>query len=296
MMDRNTPAFFKRGPRLLLRLIFFMVLSLALLFADARFNALVRVREPLSVVLHPLQWIATAPLRFILFSRDFFVQRKNLLQENRRLADESLVMKAKLMQLEQLQVENTTLRNMFKLAQREKMTSVLARIRYYGYDPFSDKLSVDRGEKDGVKAGQAVLDASGLLGQVIRAQRFSSEIRLIVDKDFPVPVMVLRNELRAIIYGGVIPNTMEIRFLPFNSDIKVGDKLVTSGLEGVYPTGIPVARVKSIEISPGSIFARIICEPFAKPQTERYVLIVTNHSNPFQIESASAPQARTETN
>ena len=293
MTEPYIPAFFKHGPSLLSRLAFFVLLSLAFLLADVQFNALNRIRASLSSVLSPLQWTAAAPLRFIAFSRDFLTQQMTLLQENRRLFDESLMLKAKLMSLAQLQVENSTLRKMLQLAQRETMSGVLAEIRYRGYDPFSDKLTVDRGEKEGVKAGQAVLDAAGLLGQVTRVQPSSSEIRLIVDKDFPVPVMVLRNELRAVIYGGVVPNTMEVRFLPFNSDIKAGDQLVTSGLDSIYPTGIPVATVESVETSSDSMFARILCKPFAKPQEERYVFIVTAHQKPHQADQTLALVAPT---
>lgn len=279
-----------------MRLTIFVALSVVLLFADTRFNVLGKVRESLAAMLHPVQWVATAPLRFIATSRDFLTQQTGLLQENRRLADETLALKARLMQLEQLQVENATLRRMLKLGEDESIKSVLAQIRYNGYDPFSSKLIVDRGEQDGVKAGQIVLGPDGLFGQVIRVQPFSSEIRLVFDKDFPVPVMVLRNELRAVIYGGVIPNTMEVRFLPFNSDIKTGDILVTSGLDETYPKGIPVARVKSIESSPGSMFARIVCEPFAKPQQGRYVLIVTSSARILRayVGEASAPASRAE--
>jgi rod shape-determining protein MreC len=252
-----------------------VILALLILVIDIQMTVLNRVKEQLAVILHPVQWVAMAPLRVFSASRDFLTQQTVLLQENRRLANRHLVMQAKLMRLDQLQVENHLLRGMLNLAKTQPMYSVLAEVSYRDYNAFSDKLMVNRGARSGIKPGQVVLDAYGLLGQVIRVLSDSSEIRLVTDKDYPVPVMVLRNELRAVIYGGVLPNTMEVRFLPFNSDIKVGDRLVTSGSDGVYPVGIPVATVQSIEANPGSMFAKIVSKPFAKPQEERFVLIVT---------------------
>lgn len=273
--NEKIPTFLNRGPSLLLRLVFFVFLSLTLLVIDARIHALDKIRKSIATLLSPLQWAAAMPIHAIATSRDFLTRQHVLLQENQNLLRQNRVMQAKTAQLEQIKAENATLRKMLGLMESDKMAYVLAQIRYQRGNPFSDRLIIERGEKDGVKVGQPVLDDStALLGQVIRVQAFNSEIRLISDRDFPVPVMVERNSLQAVIYGGSIPNTLEIRFLPFNSDIKVGDKLITSGLDNVYPAGIPVAVVKSIKTSRGSAFTHIVCDPVASPQPKPYALVI----------------------
>jgi rod shape-determining protein MreC len=284
---------FNRGLSPLARFILCVILAVALFVVDLKMTVLNRVREQISVVLYPVQRVATAPLEFIAFSSEFLTSQNRLLEENKRLTSENLSLRENLMPMNQLRVENKILRNMQALANRQPNRSVLAEVSYRGYNPFLDRLMINRGSHDGIEPGQVVLDAYGLLGQVVRTQAFSSEIRIVTDKDYPVPVMVVRNELRAVIYGGTLPNTMEVRFLPFNSDIKVGDTLVTAGTDGVYSPGIPVAVVQSIESNPGSMFAKIICKPLAKAQEERFVLVVTNQQKAAQATpEASAVEGR----
>ena len=279
-MDDNEkiPSFFNRGPSLLLRLGFFVFLSVTLLVLDVRIHALDRIRAAMNDFLYPLQSFAAMPMRAMNASQQFLTRQSTLLQKNQDLLGQNMILRAKLIQLESVEAENATLRKMLKLMESDKMSYVLAQIYPQRGNPLSERLMIEVGEKAGVKVGLPVLDDSlALLGQVIRTQAFRSEIRLISDREFPVPVMVERNNLQAVVYGGSIPDTMEIRLLPFSSDIQVGDKLVTSGLDNVYPPGIPVARVKRIETSKGSAFSQIVCEPFANIQAMGYALVVVRH-------------------
>lgn len=289
--NEKVPSFFKRGPSLLLRLGFFVFLSLTLLVVDARIHALDKIREGINTLLYPLQSAAGIPLRAMTFSREFLTRQSVLLQENQRLLGQNMILQAKIIQSESVEAENATLRKMLKLMESDKMSYVLAQISPQRGNPLSERLIIERGEKEGISVGFPVLDDSlALLGQVIRTQAFKSEIRLISDREFPVHVTVERNGLQAVVYGGSTPQTMEIRFLPFNSDIKVGDKLVTSGLDNVYPAGIAVAKVKQIETSRGSAFSQILCEPFANTQPMRYALIVVRHKmSPVAIDPVDTP-------
>lgn len=278
MSVQEIPTFFRRGLSLSQRFVIFVVLSLGLLVADTKIHALTTIRATLSEILYPLQWLAMLPVHIIDSSQLFLTRQHLLVEENQAHRRNALRLKAKLVQFEQIEIENAKLRKMLKLTEHEKLKGMVAQVRYHDHNVFSDRLVIDRGKQEGIEAGQPVLgDSAALLGQVVRTQAYSSEIRLISDRNFPVPVMVARNGLRAIVYGSSIAYRLEIRFLPFNSDIRVGDKLLTSGLDGVYPVGIPVAIVKSVKSNPHSTHALIECVPFANPLAEDYVFIVTQH-------------------
>lgn len=274
-MDHQPPPFFKRGPSAAARLSFLAFLCVAMMIADARLNALYSVRTVLSAVLLPLQRIARSPVDLAARTGEFFVTQARLQRENSALRQWRLVDSAKLLRYQALQAENIHLRSLLAAKQHIQESAVLAEIVYAGHDPFNRKVTVDKGEQDHVKAGQAVLDDAGVVGQVTRTFAFSSEVTLLTDKDQAVPVQLMRNGLRAIVFGFGQDGTLELRYMSVHADIQTGDVLVTSGIDGTYPPGLPVAVVSKIERNSAYAFAKIVCTPSAGTDRNRQLLILT---------------------
>ena len=274
-MEHQPPPFFKTGPTPLARLLICSVLSLLVLIADARFNLLPVLRQVVSVVLYPLQRIAAAPAGLAQRAGEFFVTHASLRGENARLLHERIERSAALQQLQALQAENAQLRELLATRQRVAVKSQLAEVAYSARDPFSRRIVVDRGSQHGVQSGQPVIDHTGVVGQVTRVYPWAAEVTLITDKDHLVPVLNLRNGLRAVLAGTGDDGTLELRFVPLNADFQNGDRLVTSGIDGVYPRGLPVAEVMNVERNAAFLFARITCKPLGGVNRNAHVLIVS---------------------
>ena len=274
-MEYSPPPFFKTGPTPLARLLIFAALSLGFLVADVRFSYLETLRQVAAVVVYPLQRIAAAPAGIARRIGDFFTTHSSLREENAQLKQENFENAALLLQLKALQAENRQLREL--LAARERLATelVTAEVLYAARDPFSRKLVIDRGSQQGVRAGQPVVDDRGLVGQVTRSYPWLAEVTLVTDKGQFVPVQNVRNGLRAVLSGTGSDGTLELRFIPLNADFENGDELVTSGIDGVYPPGLPVAKVASIERSADQIFARITCTPLAGVANYAQLLVVS---------------------
>lgn len=287
-MQASQPAFFKQGPKPLTRFILFSVLSICLIVGDANYKLLGPVRQQLSVLLYPVQWLVTAPFEFLRDTSTFLSRQAELLGENRKLHDAQLVASVNAMKLKALETENARLRQLTSV--QTSQPSQLAEILYNGRDPFTARLIVNQGEHGKVAEGQIVIDASGVVGQVVRVQPMTSEVRLISDRNHMVPVQIERNQLRTVIYGMGRGLALEIRNMSSNSDIKVGDTLITSGIDGLYPAGLPVARVQKIERNMGNAFARVYCTPLAGIEQHRFLLILQNNQavTPYP-ENASEP-------
>lgn len=277
-MEYAPPPFFKQGPSALARLAAFALLSLALLVADARLRLLERVRYAVALVLYPLQIAARAPGDAASNLTGYLGRQRTLLADNERLEREKLDASKGRMRNAQLEAENANLRALLGLRGRLPMVSVAGEILYDARDPFTRKVVLDRGELAGVRAGQVVIDAQGVMGQVTRAFPAIAEVSLLTDRDQAIPVQVVRNGLRAIAYGmpgGPDGGSMELKFLATNADVRQGDVLVTSGIDGTYPPGLPVASVLRIEREAGYAFARIVCKPAAGIDRFGQVLVLT---------------------
>lgn len=273
--QQQTPAFFARGPSSFARLVFFSALSLALMATDSRLQYLVSLRQNLVAILHPLQVIANLPSQLYRDTGEYFSTHHYLLIENERLKRQALEQSIQLQTLDTLSLENEHLRHLLKANKALVQNSVLGEIMYVGRDPFTKKIIVNRGESHQILTGEAVVDAKGVIGQVTRTYPLSSEVTLITDKSLAIPIQVERNGLRAIAFGHGRDNTLDLPYLPTNVDIRRGDKLVTSGIDGIYPAGLAVATVSQIEITPDSPFARIICVPTGGVENHRQVLLVS---------------------
>lgn len=268
--------FFKRGPSPFARLAFFGLLSIALLIGDARFNQLEMLRQGVGLVLHPLQRVASSPLALWRRASDFFVTQRRLADENAALKQQELATALERQRSASLQAENAYLRQQLGIKEKSADDTMAVEVMSAGRDPFSRRIEVDKGSSDHVAPGQAAIDNNGLVGQVTRVQVLSSEITLITDKGEAVPVEVVRNGLRAIAFGHGQDNTLELAFMPVNMDIREGDQLVTSGIDGTYPRGLPVAVVSQIERNAAFPFAKITCMPSAGMDRYRNLLIVSS--------------------
>lgn len=273
--QQQAPAFFARGPSAFARLVLFSALSLALMATDSRLQYLVTVRQNLVALLHPLQVLANAPTQIYRNTNEYFSTHNHLLSENRQLKQQALKQDIALQRLNTLALENDHLRQLLQTNKALVESSVLGEIMHVGRDPFTKKVIVNRGESDDIVAGEAVVDATGVIGQVTRIYPLSSEVTLITDKSLAIPIQIERNGLRAIAFGHGRDNTLDLPYLPTNVDIRRGDTLVTSGIDGVYPAGLSVAKVSHIEITPDSPFARIICVPTGGVENHRQVLLVS---------------------
>ena len=273
-MEHQPPPFFRTGLSPLARLFIFTTLALALIVADARLKYLDTLRQVASVVIYPLQRIAGAPASIFERASEFFVSSSALRTDNARLAQENLNHAAQLQQLAALTAENDHLRKLVEARARVTARTTLAEILYAARDPFSRKIVIDQGSQHGVLAGQPVIDGMGVVGQVTRIYPWLAEVTLITDKGHLVPVLNPRNGLRAVLAGTGNDGALELKFVPLNADFENGDQLVTSGIDGVYPPGLPVAQIVNVERNAAFLFARIICKPLAGVNNHKQVLVV----------------------
>lgn len=274
MVHQQSPSFFVHGPSSFARLVVFASLSLMLIASDARFNYLNQVRVTAVSFLAPLQWIANRPAVFYHSITEHFATQDQLRSQIKRLDTQALVNLAALQELKTLQIENAHLRSLFETSQASTRSTKMAEIVHLGLDPFSHKVIVNIGLDKEIKAGQAAIGADGVLGQVTRVYEHTSEVTLLTDQDLSIPVQIERNGLRAIAFGSGRDHSIHLPYLPANVDIKVGDRLVTSGIDGVYSAGLGVATVKHVHVSDGSPFASIVATPIAAVQNFRQLLLL----------------------
>ncbi len=294
MDDTRTLRFFNRGPSPAARLVFFCVLSLLLLFVDSRFQYLESTRKVLAVVIYPIQRLTALPGETIGKVASYFELQRQLLTENSQLRKQHDADAAQLQQLQVIEAENAQLRTLLELKQRVDYPMQMAEIAYVERDIFKRKLLVDKGSQANVQAGQIVMDDNGIVGQVTRVHPWLSEVTLVTDKDHAVPIQILRNGLRAVVFGSGDISEMSLRYMPVSSDIVEGDVLVTSGIDGTYPPNLPVAKVIKIERDPAYPFARIVCAPLAGVDRHRALLIVSGlpvlPERPETVETSAEPE------
>ena len=273
-LSYDPPPFFRRGPSPFARFVFFSLVSLALLFADGRYGYLENVRMGVAVVLAPFQRAALLPVQAWDAVALYFASQTRLSAENHQIRQQLLNQGAIVQSAQSLVQENERLRGLLKAQARNQGNDILAEVLYLGRDPFSQKVYVNKGAADQVKAGQAVIDDMGIVGQVTRVYPAVSEVTLLTEKDHTIPVKVERNGVRTLLVGAGTGHLPELRFMAANADIQPGDVLVTSGLDGTYPPGLAVAAVAAVERDSGLMFARITCRPLAGVDRSDQVLIV----------------------
>ena len=292
-MEHSPPPFFRHGPTPLVRLLLCTLLSVALLISDARYGYLEGIRKVVSVIVYPLQRLAGAPRVLLDTLGEFFVTQSALRIENAKLAAQSLNDAVMLRKYAALAAENVHLRDLMAARARFPESTIFAEVLYAGRDLFTRKIVIDKGQQHGVKPGQPVIDQIGVVGQVTRVYPWLSEVTLVTDKEQAVPVQSLRNGLRAVL-GGAGDGQLELKFIPLNADFQNGDQLVTSGIDGVYPPGLPVAEVSNVERNAAYLFARITCKPLAGVSSHSQVLVLNweNKLPERPVEEPKTPRAK----
>jgi rod shape-determining protein MreC len=273
-MEYSPPPLFKQGASARAKVVFFSLIALILLVADSRMRSLGAIRQAVGTALYPLQVVALAPRDAAYMVGDYFSSLSAVQKENDRLRRQQVANAQTLQQVQQLTTENAQLRKLLDANERLPVKSVMSEILYDARDAFTRKIVLDRGSRHGVRPGQPVIDDAGVVGQVTRVFPFTSEVTLLTDKDQAIPVQVVRTGLRSIAYGQGHSGTLDLRFMPANADIKNGDVLVTSGIDGIYPAGLSVAKVIQVESKSSDAFARIACQPLAGIDRNRQLLVL----------------------
>jgi rod shape-determining protein MreC len=295
-VDHTPPPFFKRGPAPLVRLFFFATLSLALLVLDARFRYVEGLRSWLALAAYPLQRAALAPFEVGERVSGYFSTQARLVSENERLRAKALEYSQDAQRFQGAQAEAAELRRIINAGERLDLKTIPAEVLYASRDPYAHKILIDRGQVQGIKPGSPVADEAGVIGQVTRVHPLVSEVTLLTNPDQAVPVQVVRNGLRAIAFGGGASGMLELRFTAANAEVQNGDQVVTSGIDGTYPSGLPVATVVHIERDADHTFARVLCRPVAGVDRGRYVLVLANElgARPARPEEVQAGKDRRE--
>jgi len=263
-----------RIPALGIRVLVCVALSVLLMVIDHRENHLDTVRKTIGAVVYPIQIVVDAPFRFWDWITENTAERNELQLEVGRLEAERLLTRAELLQLTALRAENDRLRDLLDARPRSRDEIRVAEIMAVDANPYRHSFVIDIGERDGVYTGQAIIDANGVIGQVLEAGLTTSQAILISDPSHALPVEVSRNGLRTIANGTGEFDRLDLPFLPNNADIRPGDVLVTSGLGGAFPAGYPVAVVGSVNRIPQAPFADITAVPAAALDQVREVLLI----------------------
>lgn len=272
--ETRAKPLFLRGPSLGTRVFLFALASILLMILDQREQHLTAMRNALAVAVYPIRALADLPFSAREWLDETLAARSSLLGENARLQRRQLLIAARLQRFAALEAENMRLRELMDSTSQVADRVLVAEIMAVDLDPYRHRIALNKGTRDNVYQGQAILDAQGIVGQVTRAEPFSSEAVLISDPSHAMPVQVNRNGLRTIAVGTGDIAQLALPFLPNNADIRPGDLLISSGLGGAFPGGYPVGRVVRVERAPGEPFAKVSAEPMAALNRDREVLLV----------------------
>ena len=275
-LDRTPPPFFKQGPSALSKLMVCSALALFLMVADSRFRVAQPLRAAVATVLFPLQWVAMRPIFLVRAAGDYFESLQSAQAAEAAARRKLALLALQANQVEQLALENGRLRKLLQLRERFATTAQPAEVLYDAADAYSRKVIIDRGLAQGIEPGSPVIDEAGVLGQVTRVHPLVSEVTLVIDREQAIPVLNVRTGARSVAYGDPSAHSalLELRFMAGNADVQIGDLLTTSGVDGVYPAGLPVARVEKVERRAESGFARILCSPQALVEGARHVMVL----------------------
>jgi rod shape-determining protein MreC len=294
-LDRTAPPLFNQGPSALSKLVLLSALSLFLMVADARLHLVQPLRTAVAAVLYPIQWLALKPVQAVQVASRYFEDLQSA-QRGEAEARQALARQAEQAgQAAGLAQENARLRALLDLRQNTPTPGRAAEVLYDAADPYTRKVVIDQGLTNGIAPGSPVIDEQGVLGQVTSVAPFTSEVTLVIDRDLAVPVQNGRTGARSVAFGDATAHGggMELRFTAANADVQEGDVLATSGVDGVYPAGLPVARIDRIDRRADSAFARIHCVPLARVTAARYVMVLAPVGTPpAPAAAASAPAAK----
>lgn len=298
-LDRTPPPLFRQGLSALSKLTLCSALALFLMVADVRYSYVRPLRSAIAEVLYPVQWLVMQPVNWVRGGSGYFqsLASAQASTEAMRVAMARQTLKAQ--GAEPLRLENERLRQLLELRERITTPATAAQVLYDAADPFSRKIIIDRGTMHGVVAGSPVIDSFGVLGQVTRVYGQVSEVTLITDGDQAIPVLNTRTGVRGVAFGDLTAagGGLELRFTPADTDVQVGDVLSTSGVDGVYPPGLSVARVNKVQRRSESVFARISLTPLALVGGTSHVMVMQPvasqiEARPQEAIAAGKPAAR----
>ena len=290
-LGREPPPLFRQGPSALSKLIFFSALALFLMVADVRFQMMQPVRTVLATVIYPFQWLAMRPVLMVQEVDSWAASLGETERDRDVLRTKLTLQSQRALQVDQLTLENRRLRDLLDLKGRPGVSGIAAQAIYDAADPYSRKIILDKGSVQGLALGAPVIDDLGVLGQITRLYPLTSEVTLITDHDHATPVLNARTGARGVAYGenSIHADAIELRFMAANADVAVGDLLTTSGVDGVYPPGLPVARVEKVERSTTDVFARIYCMPLALVSGAGHVLVLAPLTPTIEPRPADEP-------
>jgi rod shape-determining protein MreC len=286
-LDRTPPPFFRQGPSAFTRLMFFAALALFLMVADTRFKVTQPVRAVVATVLNPVERALRAPVDGWVAASEYLMGLQDARAAEAKARRELVQQAERAARVEQLTQENARLRALLDLRAALKVRSQTAEVLYDAPDPYSRKVIIDRGNRDGLVVSSPVINEVGVLGQITRVYPYSAEVTLLTDKEAAIPVLNARTQARSAAFGNSAGAGLELRFMAGNADVQVGDVLSTSGVDGIYPAGVPVAKVVSVDRRVDSGFARIALTPLAEPDSVRHVLVL----EPVGIQMPPRPEA-----
>lgn len=274
-IDRTPPPFFRQGPSAVTKLAFFSALAVFLMAADSRWQLVSPMRSALATVLLPVQQALAVPVALATQGASYLQGVKDAQTAESAARAQLARQSERAARVEALSAENARLRALLELQPALQVKSITAELLYEAGDPYSRKLFINRGSRNGVVAGAPVINESGVLGQVTEVYPLSAVVTLLVDRDAAIPVLNTRSQQRGAAFGGAGGGSaMELRFMAGNADVQVGDLLATSGVDGVYPPGLMVARVTQVDRRSDAGFARIVLAPTAPMDNLRHLLVL----------------------
>lgn len=288
-MTEQSLNFARKGIKPGSKLIILSIISIALMMLDSRYSTVQHLKGYAATVLYPLQWLANQPVQLYSHISELVQSQTSLVNENKRLSEENSRLNTSAQQTERLQRELAELKTLQALQSSGIAATTAAEVISNGKDPLSDKLIIDKGRMNGLKAGDAVLDQYGLIGQITQVHPLSAELTLITNGQTVIPVMVARTGVRSLLYGS--GGAVNLRYFPVDADLRPGDTLLTSGLDSIYPEGIPVAQITLAARSPGTPYYRVAAEPFAAFRSSKYVLTLPQKAVPAAAVAADTPPA-----
>ncbi|HGM7839230.1 rod shape-determining protein MreC [Serratia marcescens] len=265
---------FSRGPSLQLRLFLAVIAAIGLIVADSRLGTFVKIRNYMDTAVSPFYFLANGPRKVLDSVSETLATRQQLELENRALRQELLLKNSDILLLGQFKQENARLRELLGSPLRQDEHKMVTQVISTGSDPYSDQVVIDKGSDNGVYEGQPVISDKGVVGQVVAVAKVTSRVLLICDASHALPIQVLRNDIRVIAAGSGCADDLQLEHLPNNTDIRVGDVLVTSGLGGRFPEGYPVAVVSSVKVDNQRAYTVIQARPTAGLQRLRYLLLL----------------------
>ena len=270
---------FNKGPSLLSKFLLITLISIVLMGIDFRSHYLKNIRQATNFLYKPFHVAFNFPNSVYTFTTEYLSNQSHLIHENELLKFDIDQLKADLQRLDFLDQENNQLKNLLEVKNSKKFKTEAVSIIYSRFDPFNQKIIIDGGQNKNFQAGQPVIDALGLVGQISNVFPETSEVTLLIDKRMSVPIQIQRNGLRAITNGDGQSEMILISYLPSSVDVIQGDIVRTSGIDTIYPEGLAVAEIVEINNDPKLPFAKIICKPIASIRNHTHLLVVKPTTN-----------------